>query len=173
MRSGGSEDPPEWFDDHYGDGPDAGTDRRDDNGPDPESGSKGRDGPDPDLDDAYRDDEGDFGEPLDILGNAELAGSPELTPDSVPVTIFRYAKAEGERLVADSVPIAIFDVAACSLAIGDEWRIKPKLHDPWTQQARLWVCIVKPSGARGTEMLRAAVWPIAAREKELRQTFRG
>lgn len=164
MRSGGSEDPPEWFDDHYGDGPDAkaSSERRGDHGPDPE----------PDLDDAYRDDEGDFGEPLDILGNAELAGSPELTPDSVPVTIFRYAKAEGERLVADPVPIAIFDVATCSLAISDEWRIKPKLHDPWTQQARLWVCIVKPSGARGTEMLRSAVWPIAAREKELRQTFR-
>ena len=159
-----AEAPPDWFDDHYGDGPDAdaSSEHRGDRGPDPE----------PDLDDAYRDDEGDFGEPLDILGNAELTGSPELTPDSVPATLYRYAKAEGERLVADPVPIAIFELAACSLAISDKWRVKPKLHDRWTQQARIWVCVVKPPGARGTDMLKAASWPVAAREKELRQSFK-
>ena len=176
MRSGDTEGPPEWFDDHHGHDPDAdaGGDHRNDHGPESEPGSKGRGGPDPepDLDDAYRDDEGEFGEPLDILGNAELTGHPELTPDSVPATLYRYGKAEGERLVADPVPIAIFEIAACSLAISDKWRIKPKLHDRWTQQARVWVCVVKPPGARGTDMLKAAFWPVLAWEKELRQSFR-
>lgn len=176
MRSGGTEDPPEWFDDPHGQDPDAdaGRDRRNDHGPRSESAGKGRDGPDPDpdLDAAYRDDEGDFGEPLDILGNAELTGHPELTPDAVPATLYRYAKAEGERLVADPVPIAIFEIAACSLAASDQWRIKPKLYDRWTQQARLWVCVVKPPGARGTDMLKAAFWPLVGREKELRRGFR-
>lgn len=164
MKCRGTEEPPEWFDVHHGHDPDV----------DPASEFQDNCDPDltPDLDDAYRDDEGDFGEPLDILGNAELTGSVELTADSVPATLYSFAKAEGERLVADPVPIAIFEVAACSIAISDEWRIKPKLHDRWTQQARIWACNVKPPGARGTDMLRSAVWPIAAREKELRQTFK-
>ena len=42
-----------------------------------------------------------------------------------------------------------------------------KQHDGWTQQARLWTCVVKDVGARGTEMIRAAFWPVKERDKAL------
>ena len=123
------------------------------------------------IDRDYEEQSGGFGDPLDILGNAEVTGSPRLTPDCVPAVVYNYAMAEGDRLIADPVPIAMHCLAACSLAISDAWRIKPKQHDRWTQQARLWVCNIKPPGARGTDMLRAAFWPIEAREARLRQEF--
>lgn len=75
-------------------------------------------------------------------------------------------------MIADPAAIAVCCLAACSVVISDEWRIKPKKHDHWTQQARIWVCIVKPSGARGTDMLKAAFGPIEALEAELRRAYR-
>jgi hypothetical protein len=106
-------------------------------------------------------------EPLDLIGDPELVGWPELTEDCLPAPLFRYVTAEAERLNVDPCPIAAHTLAACATSISDAWRIKPKRHDPWTQQARLWVCVVKDVGARGTEMIRSAFWPVKERNHEL------
>lgn len=152
--------PPDWFNQHYGAEPP----------PDDETRQQRADD-EPPLDDIYRDDEGGFDEPLDILGNAEIAGYPELSLDCLPKPIYRYAMAEGKRLNADPVPIAIHCLAAVSVAASDDWGLKAKQHDFWTQQARLWTCCVKPPGARGTDMLATAFWPIQKREADLRRDF--
>lgn len=62
-------------------------------------------------------------------------------------------------------------IAACATACSDAWRIRPKLHDHYTQQARIWSCVVKDVGARGTEMIRSAFWPVRKREAELREAW--
>ena len=103
-------------------------------------------------------------EPLDVIGAPELVGWPELPPECLPVPIYRYVMAEAERLNVDPCPLAGHVLAACSASISDGWRIKPKRHDHWTQQARVWCCVVKDVGQRGTEMIRSGFWPVKERD---------
>lgn len=105
-------------------------------------------------------------DPLDILGAPELVGWPELTADCLPDPLYRYVMVEAERLNVDPCPLAVHVLAACAASISDQWSIKPKAHDRWTQQPRLWGCVVKNVGGRGTEMIRAAFWPVEARNSE-------
>lgn len=90
-----------------------------------------------------------------------------MTPDCLPDALYRYVIAEAERLNVDPCPLAAHVLAACATSISDAWQIKPKRHDPWTQQARMWTCCVKDVGARGTDMIRTAFWPIRDTEKRL------
>ena len=108
----------------------------------------------------------DWPEPIDIIGAPELVGWPELTPDCLPAPLYRYVMAEAERLNTDPCSLAVHALAACSSVCSDAWRVKPKRHDGWTQQPRVWSCVIKDVGARGTDMLRAAFWPVRLREKE-------
>ena len=160
----------------YEDGPDFDFD--DIYGRDPRNPENGGDGaPDPDPDDPgpqpddIRDDDfddpytgasgGGWAEPLDLLGNAEMSGHPEITPECLPRVLYNHAKAEGERMLADPAAIGLHCIGAASLVISDMWRIKPKQHDPrFLPQARVWTCVIKPPGARGTDMLRAAYKPV-------------
>ena len=71
----------------------------------------------------------------------------------------------------DPCPLAAHVIAACSASISDSFTIKPKLHDHYTQQARIWVCVVKNVGARGTEMINSAVWPLKERNAELHKVW--
>ena len=111
-------------------------------------------------------------EPLDIIGAPELVGWPTLTPDCLPEPLYRYVMAEAERLNVDPCPLAGHVLAACSSSISDALTIKPKLHDRWTQQPRLWICVVKDVGPRGTEMIRSAFWPVKERDLDLLKIWR-
>jgi hypothetical protein len=106
-------------------------------------------------------------EPLDILGAPELTGWPELGPECLPAPLYRYVTAEAGRLGVDPCPLAAHVIAACSVSISDAWRVKPKQHDHWTQQPRIWSCVIKAVGSRGTDILSSAFWPFARREKAL------
>jgi Protein of unknown function (DUF3987) len=106
-----------------------------------------------------------WAEPLDIIGAPELVGWPVLTQQCLPPPLYHYVTAEAERLGVDPCPIAMHVLAACSAVASDHWSIKMKQHDPWTQQARIWSCVIKPVGSRGTEMLRSAFWPIRKLEQ--------
>ena len=109
--------------------------------------------------------------PLDIIGAPELVGWPTLTEDCLPEPLYRYVMVEAERLNVDPCPLAAHVIAACATACNDAWRIKPKLNDHWTQQARIWTCAVKAVGARGTDTIRSAFWPVHKREAELREVW--
>ena len=110
-------------------------------------------------------DEGTVSDPLDIIGDSLATGWPVLTPDCLPPALFRYVMAEGERLCTDPCPIAAHALAAASTAISDGWQIKPKRNDGYRQGPRIWVCVVKDVGARGTEMIRSAYWPLKEEDK--------
>jgi hypothetical protein len=160
--------PPDWFDDLHSDDPRS-----------PEHNPPPNDQPEPepqakDIGSEYAEatGEADFADPVDILGNAEMAGYPELTPDCVPAVIYNHTMAEGHRMLADPVAIATHCLGATSLVISDMWRIKPKLHDPrFLPQARLWTCVIKPPGARGTDMLKAAYRPVEQIAAEHREQY--
>jgi hypothetical protein len=104
-------------------------------------------------------------EPLDVIGAPELVGYPELPAECLPVPLHRYVVAEAERLNVDPCPLAGHVLAACAASISDAWRVRPKRHDRvWTQQARIWSCVIKDVGQRGTEMIRSAFWPVKDRD---------
>jgi hypothetical protein len=109
--------------------------------------------------------------PVDVIGTPELVGWPELTADCLPAPLMSYVMNETERLNIDPCALTAHVLAACSASISDAWRIKPKQHDHWTEQARLWCCVVKPVGARGTAMIRAAFWPLTERESRARNQW--
>ncbi len=111
-------------------------------------------------------------DPLDIFGDPDLTGWPELTANCLPDPIFDYAICEGERIGADPVVVAAHALAACSTSISDEWRVQPKQFDrAWTQQARLWVCVVKDVGVRGTDIIKSAWKPLFERQARLREQW--
>jgi len=112
-------------------------------------------------------------EPLDIIGAPELVGWPEITADCLPDPLFHYVMAEAERLNIDPAPLAGHVLSACSASISDAWRIKPKRHDHWTQQARVWCCVVKDVGQRGTEMIRSGFWPVKKRDADAYEQWKG
>ncbi|RWH76852.1 MAG: DUF3987 domain-containing protein [Mesorhizobium sp.] len=105
-------------------------------------------------------------DPLDILGAPDLVGWPELTADCLPDRLYCCIMAEAERLSVDPCPLAAHVLAACAASIRDQWSIRPKANDPWTQQPRLWVCVVKSVGGRGTEMIRTAFSPVEGHNRE-------
>jgi hypothetical protein len=111
-------------------------------------------------------------EPIDIIGAPELTGWPTLSAECFPGPLYRYVMAEAERLNVDPCPLAAHVLAACATSIIDAWRVKPKRHDHWTQQPRVWACVVKDVGARGTEMIRSAFWPVRERDKALYDDWR-
>ena len=111
------------------------------------------------------------GRPLDIIGAPELVGWPTLTADCLPASIYRYVMAEARRMNVDPCPLAAHVIAACSVSISDAFTIKPKQFDHYTQQARIWTCVVKNVGARGTDMLHSAVWPLKERNAELHKAW--
>jgi hypothetical protein len=109
----------------------------------------------------------DWPTPLNIVGTA--LSPPELSRECLPQPLFDYVEAEADRLNADSCAIAIHVLAATSASISDAWKIKMKQHDPkWLQQARIWGCVIKDVGGRGTDMLQAAWWPVHRRDARLR-----
>lgn len=112
-----------------------------------------------------------WGEPIDIIGAPELVGWPELSTDCLPLSLYSYAMAEAERLSVDPCALAAHICAAVATVCSDVWRVKPKQHDLWTQQPRIWSCVIKDVGQRGTDMLRSAFWPISRIEEEMRKEW--
>jgi hypothetical protein len=112
-----------------------------------------------------------WAEPVDLIGAPEMVGWPELTSYCLPVPIHRYVVGEAERLNVDPCALATHVLAAVSAVCSDAWKVKPKRHDGWTQQPRIWACVVKDVGQRGTDMIRSAFWPISKIEDEFRQEW--
>jgi hypothetical protein len=113
----------------------------------------------------------EWAEPIDIIGAPELTGWPTLTAECLPDPIYRYVMAEAERLNVDPCPIAAHVIVACTASISDAWSVKPKQYDRWTQQARIWSCVIKDVGSRGTEIIRSAFWPVIERDRALRDQW--
>jgi hypothetical protein len=109
-------------------------------------------------------------EPLDLFAE-HLAITAEIDGTCLPATILNFARAEAIRLSVDPVGIAAAAVAVCSGVISDDWEVRLKQHDPWSQQPRLWVGIVERPGSKKTEQLRSARRPLDRIEGERRRAY--
>ena len=110
-------------------------------------------------------------EPVDVLGAPELTGWPSLTAECLPEPLYDFVMAESERMNVDPCALAAHVISACTVSISDAWRAKPKKNDSYTQQARIWACVVKDVGARGSDMIKSAFKPITERQKNLHATW--
>ena len=106
-------------------------------------------------------------EPVDVLGAPELTGWPELTSECLPAPLYDFVTAEAERMNVDPCALAAHVISACTVSISDAWRAKPKKNDSYTQKARIWTCVVKDVGARGSDMIQSAFRPITERQISL------
>jgi hypothetical protein len=108
--------------------------------------------------------------PLDLFAE-HLAAGAAVDETCLPATILCFARAEAARLGVDPVGIAGLCVAVCSGAISDDWSVRLKRHDHWSQQPRLWVGLVDRPGSKKTEQIRAAKRPLDRMEAEARREF--
>ena len=75
---------------------------------------------------------------------------------------------EASRLSVDPVALSAHVLSAVCMSISDEWRVRPKLNDKWTKQARLWVCVIKGDALRGaTDMINSAWAPVVNRQVDV------
>ncbi|MCK6553317.1 DUF3987 domain-containing protein [Candidatus Binatia bacterium] len=109
--------------------------------------------------------------PLDVFGDATLAGSPPLEAAMLPEVIARFAADEAERLGVDLAMLALPCLVTAAAAIDDSHRLQPKRYDAgWTESPRLWLGIVDESGHRKTPALRKATAPLRAIERDWLKT---
>ncbi len=99
--------------------------------------------------------------PLDVFGDATLAGSPDFPLEPMPEVLARFAEDEAERLGVDPAMLALPALAVCAAAIHDGIQVQPRIHDTgWRESARLWIAGITDSGERKSPALRAAVQPL-------------
>jgi hypothetical protein len=105
--------------------------------------------------------------PLDVFGDATLAGSPDVSLDTLPAVIADFAADTAARLGCDPVSVALPAIVVSAAAIDDGYVIQPRRFDTgWLESARLNVAIVAASGDHKTPAEQAAVQ--ALRDAEAR-----
>ncbi|MFI5398589.1 MAG: DUF3987 domain-containing protein [Candidatus Binatia bacterium] len=103
--------------------------------------------------------------PLDVFGDATLAGSPELPLDTLPSVIAGFAADTAARLGCDPITVALPAVIMAAAAIDDRFVVQPRQHDTgWNESARLWGAVVAHSGDHKSPAQRAALRPLADAE---------
>jgi len=99
--------------------------------------------------------------PLDVFGDATLAGSPELGLDMLPRVIANAAADIARRVGCDPAAAALPMIVVAAAATDDRYVIQPRRHDTgWTESARLWVATIAEPGEHKTPMLVGAVAPL-------------
>jgi len=99
--------------------------------------------------------------PLDVFGDATLAGSPDLPLDALPAVIADFAADTAARLGCDPVSVALPAVVAAAAALDDGYVIQPRRFDTgWLESARLNGAIVALSGDHKTPAGTAGVQPL-------------
>lgn len=99
--------------------------------------------------------------PLDVFGDATLAGTPDLPDGCLPPAIDLFARDESRRIGNDPGVQALACLVVTAGAIHDRYRLQPKQHDHrWKESARLWGAAIDETGARKTPTIKAAISPV-------------
>lgn len=77
--------------------------------------------------------------PVDLWASPQ---APELRRGFLPKIIEDFAFENAKLIGADPAGLAMAALAACGAALPDRVRAKPKVHENWTQPARLWVLLI-------------------------------
>ena len=103
----------------------------------------------------------EWSEPLDIFGDASLAGDPALPFGVLPDVLEAFAFDKAERLGVDPSMIALPALAVCAASLDDRYQIQPQVHDhEWKESARLWLAVVEEAGGKKTPAINSAIAPL-------------
>ena len=112
---------------------------------------------------------GDWPEPVDFLGDAELTGAPQLRAEHLPEAIAPFVFDTAARMGVDPAAVALCAIVACASVICDDWAVQPRIHDNiWTENAVLWGALVGDPSIMKTPVLAAATKPIDALDAQAR-----
>ena len=98
-------------------------------------------------------------EPVDLW--AESA-HPSLPSGLLPQIIEEFARKRAEQMGVDPGGMAVTALAVCAAAITDDIKLRVKVHDDWTESARLWAVIVGGPSAKKTPAINAVAGPLRA-----------
>lgn len=114
--------------------------------------------------------ETDWPDPIDFLADAELTGAPELLPEHLPDTIYRFSIDTAQRMGVDPAAVAIGALVSCASVVTDDWRLQVKRRDTsWTESPRLWGAIVGDPSIKKTPVIAACTKPVERMEGEARK----
>jgi hypothetical protein len=106
-------------------------------------------------------------EPLDLFGDATLAGQPVLARDALPETLAAFVFDTAERMGVEPGMMALPALAVCAAALDDGIRIQPRVLDTtWTEPPIIWGAIIADPGLKKSPVIAAAVGPLRAIEGE-------
>lgn len=99
--------------------------------------------------------------PIDLWAKPTV---PEMPLGLLPTIIERLAVERSVQLGTEPGGLAIAALTACASLISDEISIKPKLHEKWTEQARIWGMLVGLPSAKKSPIMKAAANYIRGRD---------
>ena len=112
---------------------------------------------------------GEWPEPMDFLGDAELTGAPLLRHEHLPEAIAPFVFDTAARMGVDPATVALCATVACASVISDDWAVQPRIHDDtWTENARLWGAVVGDPSILKSPVLAAATKPVDTLDAEAR-----
>jgi hypothetical protein len=103
-------------------------------------------------------------EPVDLWANFL---PPELSRGVLPKPIEDYAFTMGEAIGCDPAAIAMAALTVCGAAITDEIKLQLRVHNTWSESARLWVAIIGPPSFKKTPAITAAMRPLRKLDRDL------
>lgn len=96
-------------------------------------------------------------DPVDLWGAFDPPAMPE---GLLPPMLEQWARANASMMGCDPAGLAMAALATCAAAIPDEVKLKVKVHDTWTESARIWVAVVGDPSTKKSPILSAATGPL-------------
>lgn len=100
----------------------------------------------------------DDSDPVDVWSRN---APPDLPRDLLPPLIERFARIRSQLFGGDPGALAMSALAVCGAAIPDSVEVKVKMHEDWTEQARLWVMLIGDPSSMKSPIMRAAARKLA------------
>lgn len=109
-------------------------------------------------------------DPVNFLGSAEMAGTPELRQEHVPAALWPFVDDTSQRMGIDPASLALAALVALASVANDEFALQPKrFDDTWTENPRIWGAIVGDPSILKTPVIRATTKPIDLLEAQARE----
>lgn len=112
----------------------------------------------------------DDSDPVDVWHRNE---PPTLPKGLLPSIVERFAFTRSRMLGGDPGGLAMSALAVCAAAIPDSISAKPKQHENWTENARLWVMTIGIPSTKKSPLMRAAASVIQKMDSTMFREYEG
>lgn len=99
--------------------------------------------------------------PVDIWAAPPV---PELPRGLLPPLIEQFAFESSAQMGTDPAGFAMSALAACAACIHDDIALQPKLHEKWSESARIWTMLIGAPSARKSPMMNRTTSAIKRRD---------